>query len=219
MYRKLIYLISFGLLLGVVAGAANADIIAYWPMDEGTGLVAHDIIGGYDGEMDAGLTWITPGKMGDAAIEGSGGQQINCGPGPTPTTQDLSFAWWMVDNHDSYGTIMDKSVTGNNLGYNILVRPRSENWALIFRIGGWQSYGDWGSECCVPSDAYNDGEWAHVTCTYDSAADTATIYINGVLAEYPDNLNPKTGIAGAGGYCDGVNDPTVDLFIRGRSIY
>ena len=140
------------------------------------------------------------------------------GPGPTPTTEDLSLAWWMVDNYDSYQTIMNKYVSDSVAGNGILLRPEAEDRPLRWRLGGWQAYGGWGEECGVPQGAYSDGEWTHVICTYDSAADTATIYINGVVPENTANpqWNPKTGIAGPNGYCEGVNDPTQDLLIVGQ---
>ena len=200
-------------LLCLSASISHADLIAYWPFDEGTGDVAHDVIGGFDGTIIGGGTWVT-GKVGASAFQGSGGDEINCGPGPSPTTEDLSLAWWMIDNHVSYGTIMDKSVTGSGYGYNILVRGAEEDSPLRFRIGGWQSYGGWGQECRLPAGAYNDGEWVHIVCTYDSATDTASIYVNGELPEN-GNLNPKTGIAGPNGYCQGVNNVDTPLSIRG----
>jgi len=200
--------------LGIAPGVANAGLIAHWPFDEGTGDVAYDVIGDNDGQI-IGCTWVTPGKVGAAAIEGSGADEVNCGAGPTPATEDLTLAWWMVDNHASYGTIMDKSVTDSGYGYNILLRPPGDGGPLRFRIGGWQSYGGWGEECRIPDGAYTDGEWVHITCTYDSATDTATIYVNGVMVPN-DIYNPKVGgIAGDDGYCEGVNNPDTPLYIRG----
>ena len=191
----------------------NADLIAYWPFDEGVGDVAEDVIGGFDATIGGG-TWSTPGKVGVAAFQGAGADEINCGTEASPSTEDLTLAWWMIDNSGSYGTIMDKSVTDSGFGYDILVRPDAEDSPLRFRIGGWQSYGGWGAECRLPAGAYKDGEWVHIVCTYDSATDTASIYVNG---ELPANgaLNPKTGIAGDGGYCDGVNNVEAPLFLRG----
>ena len=214
MCKNLIYLISFGLVLGVVAGVANAGIIAYWPFDEGSGDVATDVVGGADAQL-TDIDWV-PGQLGGSAAESSrGGDQILVDPGPTPTTQDLSIAWWMVDTYDSWHTMMNKSETDSTAGYSILLRPTSEDSPLRFRIGGFQAYGGWGSECRVPAGAYNDGDWTHVVCTYDFASDTASIYINGELAPNGDN-NPKTGIAGPTGYCEGVNDPAQPLYIVGQ---
>ncbi|MEO1836606.1 MAG: LamG-like jellyroll fold domain-containing protein [Akkermansiaceae bacterium] len=213
MTKKQVYPVAVLSLLCATANVSNADLVAYWSLDEGAGLVAHDMVGGFDGQIIGGA-WLTPGRMGAAAFQGSGANEINCGPGPSPTTQDLTLAWWMIDNHPSYGTIMDKSVTGSGYGYNILVRPSNEDSPLRFRIGGWQSYGGWGEECRLPLGAYRDGVWVHIVCTYDSVTDTASIYVNG---ELPANgpFNPKTGIAGPLGYCEGVNNVETPLFIRG----
>ncbi len=145
-----------------LTGYVRADLVAYWPFDEGTGDIAYDAIGGNDGQI-TGCTWVLPGKIGDAALEGAGGNEVNCGNGPTPTTEDLTLAWWMIDNHSSFGTIMDKSTGDSTRGYNILVRATGDDGPLRFRIGGWQAYGGWGSECRLPEGAYNDGEW--LTCT------------------------------------------------------
>ena len=152
--------------------------------------------------------------MGTGAFEGAGADEINAGIAASPTTEDLTLAWWMIDNSPSYGTVMDKSVTDSGYGYDILIRPDDEDSPLRFRIGGWQSYGGWGTECRLPSGAYDDGEWVHIVCTYDSATDTASIYVNGELPENGE-LNPKTGIAGEGGYCQGVNNVDTPLFLRG----
>ncbi len=213
MKRELIYSIASTVSLFVTAGTTQAELIAYWPFDEGMGEVASDVVGGFDGQITGG-SWLMPGKEGASAFAGTGADEINCGPQAVPQTEDLTLAWWMIDNHPEYGTIMDKSITGSGYGYNILVRGRGEDSPLRFRIGGWQSYGGWGEECRLPENAYNDGEWVHIVCTYDSVTDTASIYVNGSL---PENgaLNPKTGIAGDGGYCEGVNNVDAPLTIRG----
>jgi len=208
--RKLLMVVGVLCLLVGLAGHARADLIAYWPFDEGTGTVAADIIGGNDGQI-TGCTWLMPGKIGNAALEGVGGDKVDCGNGPTPTTDDLTISWWMIDDNAGYGRIINKSVNDSSLGYSILLRPSTEDSPLRFRIGGEGKYGGWGGECRLPTGAYNDGEWVHITCTYDSATDTAAIYVNGELKEYGAN-NPKTGIAT---YSDGVNNPDVPLYIRG----
>ena len=214
MCRNLIYTICLGLVLSVSAGVTNADIIAYWPFDEGAGDVGADVVGGFDAQL-TNVDWVA-GQVDGSAIETDrSGDEILAGPGPTPTTQDLSVAWWMVDNYDSYETVMNKCESDSTAGYSMLLRPLAENNQLLFRIGGFQAYGGWGSECSLPAGAYNKGEWTHIVCTYDSASDTATIYCNGELVPNGDN-NPKTGIAGPTGYCNGVNDPAQPLYIVGQ---
>jgi len=216
MCKKLICLVSFILVLGVAAGVTNADIIAYWPFDEGTGDVAQDIVGGFDAQL-TNMDWVA-GQFDGAALESdrSSGNMIFVGPGPTPATNDLSIAFWMVDNWDDYHCMMDKYEDDSAAGYGILLRSSTtEDSPLRFRIGGFQAYGGWPDECRIPQGAYNKGEWVHVVCTYDYASDTAMIFIDGELAPNGD-YNPKTVIAGASGYCEGVNDPAEPLYIVGK---
>ncbi|HUV65081.1 MAG TPA: LamG domain-containing protein, partial [Sedimentisphaerales bacterium] len=214
MCKNLIYFMCFVLALGVSASVTNAAIIAYWPFDEGAGDVAKDVVGGFDAQL-TNVDWVA-GQFGGSALQTDrSGDEILAGPGPTPTTQDLSVAWWMVDSYDSYETVMNKCENDSTAGYSMLLRPVAENNQLLFRIGGFQAYGGWGSECSLPAGAYNKGEWTHIVCTYDSATDTATVYCNGELVPNGNN-NPKTGIAGPTGYCQGVNDPAQPLYIVGQ---
>lgn len=202
------------LLVALPASTSQANLIAYWPFDDGEGLIATDVIGGYDGAISNG-TWFTPAKVGSHALQASGGDEVVCDPAAISTTDDLTLSWWMIDNQTSYGTVMDKSFESSASGFDILVRPTStEDSPLRFRIGGWQAYGGWGSECRLPIDAYEDGEWVHITCVYNSETDTASIYVNGELPANGD-LNPKTGIAGDDGYCEGPNNAEASLYLRG----
>jgi hypothetical protein len=166
MCQNLIRLAALGLLLSVAAGVANAGIIAYWPFDEGTGDTAKDVVGGANAKL-TGISWVT-GKVGGFAAESPRGTaSILVNPGPTPKTKDLSLAFWMVDTYDSYHTLMNKGVDSSQAGHYILLRPTSEDSPLRFRIGGFQAYGGWGTECRVPVGSCKDGEWVHVVCTYD----------------------------------------------------
>ena len=215
MCKNLICYTVLGLLLGMMASATHADIIAYWPFDEGTGDVATDIVGDFEAQL-TDVDWVADQFGGFALDSGGGGDEILVDPAPTPTTEDLSLAWWMVDTYDSWHTMMNKSETDSTAGYAILLRPSAEDSPLRFRIGGFQAYGGWGAECRLPGGAYEDGEWVHITCTYDSASDTATIYVNAEVKPYGAN-NPKVGgIAGPDGYCEGLNDPTQPLYIAGQ---
>ena len=94
MCKKLICLVSFLLVLGLTAGVTNADLVAYWPLDEGTGNVAHDVVGGFDGELVDGPTWISPGQVGAGALDFSGGNFVNCGSGIT-AAPDMTLAFWI----------------------------------------------------------------------------------------------------------------------------
>ncbi len=70
MSKKVIYLISFVLVLGLVltsaAKAADPDLAAYWKFDEGSGTTAYDSSGnGNDGVFVGDPKWV-PGMFGSA---------------------------------------------------------------------------------------------------------------------------------------------------------
>ena len=72
-------LVIFVAFSATVATAALTDgLVAYWPMDEGSGNTAADASGnGHDASLLAGAQWVTSGaQVGSAAIEvdGAGGR-------------------------------------------------------------------------------------------------------------------------------------------------
>jgi len=58
MCRRTFLLVSLGFLLCVTADSARADLVAYWPMDEGSGTTVGDMTGGWDGTITGDVTWI-----------------------------------------------------------------------------------------------------------------------------------------------------------------
>ena len=58
MCRKMIYLTFIALVL-VLAGNASAELVAYWPFDEGSGTTLNDIIGGNNGSCRQVLHYLT----------------------------------------------------------------------------------------------------------------------------------------------------------------
>ena len=98
MCKELIYSICFVLVLGVSANVMNADLIAYWPFDEGTGDVAQDVVGNHNGQFTGNPTWISPGQVGAGALEVDGDNYVNCGI--VSTAADITVALCIkADSH------------------------------------------------------------------------------------------------------------------------
>ncbi len=71
MYKKLIYLVSFVLVL-CIASNASADMLVHWTLEEGSGTTAFDISGnGYDGEFSGEPQWVE-GQGGGTALQFDG---------------------------------------------------------------------------------------------------------------------------------------------------
>jgi thioredoxin len=75
MSKKLIYLISFVLVLGVAVNA-SADLILHWPFDDGSGTTAADASGnGHNGTLEGDPKWVA-GQIGGALEFGGGGERV-----------------------------------------------------------------------------------------------------------------------------------------------
>jgi hypothetical protein len=72
MCRKLIYLVSFALILDVsFASMVSAELVGWWKLDETSGDIAYDSSGnGNDGTLQGDPQWVA-GKLG-GALEGDG---------------------------------------------------------------------------------------------------------------------------------------------------
>ena len=71
MYRKLIYPVSFILLLGLVSNV-SAELVGQWKLDEGSGTIATDATGnGHDGELIGDPQWVDGYFVGCLEFAGS----------------------------------------------------------------------------------------------------------------------------------------------------
>jgi len=74
----------------------SEGLVAHWKLDEMGGLTAHDETGNYNATFSDAPIWTTGINLG--ALEFDRSYIMDCGTGPTPTTNDLTLTWWMVDN-------------------------------------------------------------------------------------------------------------------------
>jgi hypothetical protein len=187
MCRKMIYLVSFILVLSV-SGSVCADLVGHWKLDDGSGTVVADSSGnGNDGTIVGNPTWI-PGIGGTAlefhglGIPGGGGDYIDCGNDAIlDITGPTSIALWIrpdADDPEGQATTtapMAKAMAG-----------MSPSWSYQVRYG-------WGQGAPQPNMAFTFNtsprawafvgkslerfEWCHIACSYDGT--TLKCYLNG----------------------------------------
>jgi hypothetical protein len=173
MCKKLIYLMFFVLVLGLVS-SASAELVAHWKFDEGSGDTAFDSSdNNYHAILVNNPEWV-PGKIGSFALNldagGYGGIQglFYQGSG----FPEVSVCAWIR--------------TSSASGQFIASFDRNEYWRLA--IGstnaavsagqvGWHVQTDAGTLDYGSVRRVDDGQWHHVCGVYDNGL--ATIYIDG----------------------------------------
>jgi hypothetical protein len=193
MCKKLIYLISFILVLSV-SSSVCADLVGHWKLDEGSGTTAFDVSGnGNDGTLTDNPdfddpTWI-PGIggtalefHGDTSVYGSS-NYIDCGHSPSlDITGPTSIALWIrPDAEDPEGK---GSPDGETAPMCKATAGMSPSWSFQVRYG-------WGGPEPYMAFTFNTSprawafvgknleryEWCHIACSYDGT--TLKCYLNG----------------------------------------
>jgi len=178
MSKKLIYLISFVLLLGLISDA-SAELVGQWKLDDGAGTTALDATGnGNNGTLEDGPT-VVDGQFGQAlAFEGS---RVVI-PASDSLTADLfqeSFtlvAW------------INPKRTGNTWQqiFRSIRADGSSNDTLFINNDGRLSWrglvgGGWaGGMCETAPDVVPADQWTHVAVVGDGT--NFRIYVNGALS-------------------------------------
>ena len=172
MCRKLVYLVSFVLVLSValtnVAKAADPDLIGWWRLDDGSGMTAADFSGnGNDGALQGNPQWVT-GQVG-GALQFNGVDEYVEVPHADILTVDNEvtiMAWINAERHTNPGEnwqgIMAK---GNPRSYSLYTEVGQ---SLHFSTGGVGTV----SSMDVPLN-----EWVHVCAQVISGGHQ--YYING----------------------------------------
>jgi len=177
MCRKLIYLVSFILVLSA-ASSVRADLVGHWTLDDGSGTTVADISGkGNDGTIVNNPTWI-PGIQGLAlefhglGVPGGGGDYIDCGNDASlDITGPISIALWIrPEADDPEGNLTTTAPMAKAM------QGMSPSWSFQVRYG-------WGQGAPEPymSFTFNTSprawahvgrnlersEWCHIACSYD----------------------------------------------------
>ncbi len=181
MFRKMKWFVAMLLVLGFCSDAALADLIGYWPFDEGKGTETIDATGnGNDGTFNGDVEWVD-GYNGYGVRFDTAGERIVVGPiAPSAETNAMTLAAWI--NWEGQGhTIEHQGIIGKRLGWTTTGETIKWFWeatpanGLLFRAdysGG--GTGLWWGNTYLESYA---NEWTHVALTWEDG--TAIQYING----------------------------------------
>ncbi|MDO8303039.1 MAG: LamG domain-containing protein [Sedimentisphaerales bacterium] len=200
--KSLSYTICLVAVLTILAGTANATLVAQWTFDEGSGTVAHDAVGGNNGTLYNGAGW-TSGVSGSAAsFNRSTSSYID-----VPDNVSLRFsqadsftiAFWAKP---SYGGEVIAKMRGSDqsgfFGYEIGCASQTS-----FAFGCERSYSG-RTVIETGTNSMSFGNWYYVAAVYDNKS--MKIYLNGELK------NTATF-----GYNTGTTEPDGNLKMGVRS--
>ncbi|MBN2211745.1 MAG: LamG domain-containing protein, partial [Sedimentisphaerales bacterium] len=194
--KKHAYGIGLVMLLLFAVGATQADLVAWWPLDEGSGQIVGDASGnGYDGFLgdnntDAvkDPTWVVDGTRGNV-LEWTWGDtdeyvnlndQISHFSG---LTQGTIMAWINRDAVEEYSVdvILGASDSGDassDLRFLVNYRPVAYNYdAVFYRC---RNNGDVTKDVRTDGSTSPFGGWHHVAVTVPGAGGDVKLYIDGV---------------------------------------
>jgi PKD repeat protein len=168
----------------VIVADLAGDLLAHWRLDETSGQLAADTVGGYNGTLTGGPVWNPAGgRIGGALTFDGTDDLVNLGPIDVTSTSGLTIALWVRPSQflGSSRLISKADGTGEQAHY-WMISARFDT-ALRFRLKA-------GGETSTLVSAQGELEldtWYHVACTYDQSE--MRIYGNGNLLV----SLPKTG--------------------------
>jgi len=175
MCRKMIYLISFVLMLSI-AGNASAELVAYWTFDEGSGDIAYDSSGNNNNGTINGAEW-DAGKYGNALLFNAQDNYVEI---PTSEsleiTPNVTIAAWInwIDAGDTWLAIMaNGQQNGPWENYGLFVNRTGRYLYFTLSLDGGHVTNS------APNNVIEPDEWLHACATWDGS--TARIYVNGEM--------------------------------------
>lgn len=173
-------------LIGQYQALVKSDgALAYWPLNEPVGSAtvadqAGTLPGTVAGSVTLGVTGVTPAEPTNTAATFDGNTGIistpaTGGPGPTGT---LSLEAWFrtsIGTGSSWGIVLSHGPYGTN-GFAEMGKQSGGAYAYstVITAAGQLNLN-------TPSTPINDGAWHHLVASWNLAAGSATLYVDGAV--------------------------------------
>ncbi|WP_405696240.1 protein kinase [Streptomyces coelicoflavus] len=160
------------------APAPPPGLVGLWPLDEASGQVARDTVGGHDGTV-TGVAW--QGAGGGAAFDGTGSQIVTGGPVlKTGAGRGFTVAAWvrLAVVPGVFATAVSQD-SADASGFYLQYSSEDHGWA--FSRPGLRAVGRTAPAAHV---------WTHLTGVCDGAARKLHLYVNGVREAVADDTAP-----------------------------
>jgi len=211
MCKKLIYLVSFVLVLGLtLTSTASAELVAWWKLDETSGTIASDSSGnGYDGTLNGNPTWAA-GKL-DGALQFDGsGDYVNCGliDIDTAVTGGMTVSAWINKASGGDMKFCSNRQGDNAAGGGFTCTIYNDRMEMDITNATARNLNRDEDGPTVPANT-----WVHVAWVYDDVANTFNEYHDGVLAD-SSTENVSVGVS-TQEFWIGTDAPGLGRYVNG----
>jgi len=197
MSKKLIYLVSFVLVLSfVLTIEARADLVGWWRLDEGSGTTALDSSdSGNDGTFSGDPQWVA-GKVG-GALEMDGGDFVDVPGVANINPESITLATWVyfssvdgadMQRQDYLSRGDDYAFSLHEWGYRDNTEAEGKISAIVTSAGGWSVVA---GATTVEADT-----WYYTALTYDADTQMLILYLDGEVdgeLSVPSGLEHRLG--------------------------
>ncbi len=182
------------------AGGGSDGLLAHWKLDDGSGSIAQDSIGGHDGTLVDEPSWAAGQIDGGLMFSGSNDYVDVPHSGDLALNAQMTFTAWVNASSfgSSYQTVLSRDVgdSGSNYWFG--------TWQGELVFGFWS--GGFFREVATSSLSLDEDTWYHLAASFDGTTDDTSLYVNGVLVhEGKLTFDPATPTAPVwiGGSIDG----------------
>jgi len=179
---KILRVLSIAI-FALVAGNANASLVANWSFNEISGTIAHDSVGGVNGTLQGGATFTgTGGSMGGGAVNIPMGGYVDMGNNFPATSSFTIEAWIKLASGETSGMVVaSKHVSGVGQGYYLSINNVNDGYTSLNSEGFHSMPGT----TAVGNVVVNDGQWHELVGVYNNG--TNNIFVDGNLAASTQN--------------------------------
>ncbi len=159
----------------------QSPLVGYWPLDDGSGLSAHDASRFDSAGVLSQAFWATGRQQGGVCLGGTQGEDISAASGAVDNPSSVSIAAWIkpVAEVEKWGWI---GSFGDSAGLYI-----KRDGTLVMYIWDGNTWPDVQATTAqlrgkleIGAEGLYDGQWHHVTGSYDPA-NGFSIHVDGVL--------------------------------------
>ena len=169
MRNKLIYLISFVLVLGLtmsIVEGADPSLVGWWRFEEGSGTTAYDSSGnGLDGTLVGGATWTEGRNGGGIELDGTSGYVSI--PDFELTTDTITFVTWV---NGWKGADWAPLISSREVGQCEMIFSNDDTLRYVWNNDSSATWG-WTGGPVIPQDT-----WTMLAVTIDPDKAVAYVY-------------------------------------------